>query len=142
MLFQCIYISKATEHFSEEELQKIMRSAYKNNESSEITGVLLYDKGFFMQVLEGDEKKVRETLARITADIRHTELRILMEQSIAEREFPKWSLALLKQHSKKLTSQYAKGIEEVNIALWDTPAKRFIDMFQSGVWHDKKTAVG
>lgn len=54
--------------------------------------MLLYKKGNFLQLLEGDEEAVRSLYARIRQDPRHRKHLSLLEGNIEERQFPTWSM--------------------------------------------------
>jgi hypothetical protein len=54
----------------EQELKAILKSSVKHNNLNGITGMLLYYRGGFMQVLEGGQCEVMETYTRIYNDKR------------------------------------------------------------------------
>lgn len=91
-MYFLIYISIATRPFSTEELVDLLEHARKNNLRANITGMLLYKNGNFMQVLEGEEKAVRALSAKIARDPRHHKMMTLLEGETQEREFPEWSM--------------------------------------------------
>ena len=76
-LIQLIYVSSATKEMSENELASILKSSAKNNEEREITGMLLYGQGRFIQVLEGESIEVEVLMSRINADPRHSFITII-----------------------------------------------------------------
>jgi hypothetical protein len=55
--------------------------------------MLLYKGGEFMQVLEGPDRTVRSLVQSITTDPRHFGLVTLIEEPIADREYPDWAMA-------------------------------------------------
>jgi len=55
MLSQIIYVSVRNANCSDEEIQKILESSNRNNGKLDITGVLLYSRNKFLQVLEGEK---------------------------------------------------------------------------------------
>jgi Sensors of blue-light using FAD len=57
--------------FSTEELTDLLRKSRDNNAALGITGMLLYKDGNFMQVLEGDEERVRALATKVSQDRRH-----------------------------------------------------------------------
>jgi hypothetical protein len=65
---------------------------HRNNRIRDITGMLLYKDGNFMQVLEGDEKVVRAAHGVIAADPRHRGLITLLQGVAPEPQFPNWSM--------------------------------------------------
>ncbi len=74
------------------ELEAILQESRENNSELGLTGMLLYYEGAFMQVLEGSEEVVRSLYMRIAQDPRHHRILPLLEEYIAERNFPDWSM--------------------------------------------------
>ena len=93
-MFQLVYISSAVQLFSKADLLELLARSRQNNEAAGLTGMLLYKEGSFMQVLEGEERAVLATHARIERDRRHRGLITLLKEPIAGRRFPEWSMAL------------------------------------------------
>jgi hypothetical protein len=54
--------------------------------------MLLYCSQSFLEMLEGEPAQLAATYERITADGRHTNLRLLMNIDISERVFPDWTM--------------------------------------------------
>jgi len=88
-----VYISSATHLFSDRELLDLLAQAREKNARLDITGMLLYKDGNFMQVLEGPEETVRNLYTTIRADARHHGLLKLMESSVTARTFSEWAMA-------------------------------------------------
>ncbi|TCT24237.1 BLUF domain-containing protein [Thiobaca trueperi] len=91
-LIHLIYVSTARQEYATPELEKILDSSVRHNQSQDITGMLLYTDGCFLQVLEGEAEAVDETYARIQADPRHFGLIELAREEIAQRSFDQWSM--------------------------------------------------
>ena len=89
-LYSLIYVSIAQDELSRQELLDLLRTSRENNERSDVTGLLLYKDGRFMQLLEGPEAAVCATYARIARDSRHYDVTILHEGKIEERDFDDW----------------------------------------------------
>jgi hypothetical protein len=87
-----VYCSQATTDFSPEELVELLELARHKNEPSGLTGMLLYSSQSFLQMLEGAHAALEQTYARIEADDRHANLRLLMNVDISERLFPDWTM--------------------------------------------------
>lgn len=94
-LIQLIYASSAWQLLSEDEILNILEVSRKNNAERNITGVLLYKGGNFLQVLEGDEEAVSRLYQTIERDQRHKGVIVLAKRKIAEREFPDWSMGFV-----------------------------------------------
>ncbi len=91
-LFSLTYVSSALKPFSKSELEQLLVVSRENNAERGVTGMLLYKEGNFMQVLEGDERKVRTLYEKISVDARHKDDIVLLQGPVAERQFPEWSM--------------------------------------------------
>ena len=91
-LINLIYVSSARTELAAKELLRILESSARRNTPQEVTGMLLYLNGSFMQVLEGEEAMVDETYARILRDPRHTGLVLIERAPINARSFGHWSM--------------------------------------------------
>jgi hypothetical protein len=91
-IFSIVYMSTATDLFSDDDLSAVLMSSRSNNVLTHLTGMLLYREGRFLQVLEGPEVFVRGRMSTITADPRHTGVRVLLEERIEQRRFPHWTM--------------------------------------------------
>lgn len=91
-LIELVYLSNALPHdFPDVELARILASARRRNAELGVTGVLLYQAGTFLQLLEGPADAVRHLYADIIHDDpRHRALVHCWEQPIAARSFPRW----------------------------------------------------
>ena len=92
-IVQLIYVSTATHQLEEDEIRKILESSVRRNTPQEVTGLLLYAYGSFMQVLEGGRAAVDETMSRIVADTRHHSIYVLSDRRVPTRDFGHWSMA-------------------------------------------------
>jgi len=73
-------------------LIELLEVCRRNNEAAQITGMLLYKGGNFIQVLEGEREAVRSVYERINLDPRHRGVLRLLEQTVEQRQFPNWSM--------------------------------------------------
>lgn len=86
-LFQLTYLSKSELHplGLHEELEIIQKDASHFNRDKQISGILVYRDGYFLQRLEGNRKEVIYLAERIAKDRRHSQFRILTQSAIKER---------------------------------------------------------
>jgi hypothetical protein len=91
-ILQVIYASAATREWTPEELLHLLHGARQRNTALGITGLLGYNTGTFLQLLEGPPARVRGLLRRIEKDPRHGELTVLLERVVQTRFFPDWSM--------------------------------------------------
>jgi hypothetical protein len=92
-MLSLIYVSTSVKLPSDEELLDILKVSRENNSSKDITGLLLYKGGNFMQVLEGPDESVEALYKKIEADPRHKDLNVLSREQISTRQFPAWQMA-------------------------------------------------
>ena len=91
-LMSLIYASRSTGCFREHEVPDLLQQIRIANAKQEITGMLLYIGGSFLQVLEGRPEVVDAAFSRILKDNRHTELTLIARKSIPERAFEGWTM--------------------------------------------------
>jgi hypothetical protein len=94
-MFYLIYISTAVELMKQDDLLSILDDSRRNNLRDEITGVLLYSEGIFMQALEGDEELVMALYKKIEKDQMHKNMIMLISGETEQRAFPDWSMAFI-----------------------------------------------
>ncbi len=87
-----IYCSQATHDIAPEELVALLELARASNERAGLRGMLLYCSQSFLQLLEGESAALDATYARITADDRHTNLRLLLDTEVSAPLFPDWTM--------------------------------------------------
>lgn len=97
-----IYISTSTRFFEECDLAEMLEQSRQQNARAGITGVLLYNKGTFFQVLEGEEEQVDKTFEKIKADPRHHNIIKMKKGHITERNFSDWSMGFTISASRSL----------------------------------------
>ncbi len=92
-LSHLIYVSSTSQLLTEDQLKEILVDAREHNEQHNITGMLLYNDGNVMQVIEGEEAEVTTLFNNISKDIRHTGIIVLVREAISQRDFPDWRMS-------------------------------------------------
>jgi len=87
-----IYTSQSLLDGNLAELDAIVERACVLNNSAGITGMLWADEDRFVQALEGDHDAVANTILRIRADSRHTDLEIVCDRPVTQRMFGTWAM--------------------------------------------------
>ena len=113
-MLSLLYVSSATQLFSEEDLKDLLQQSRANNTRLDLTGMLLYKDGNFMQVLEGPDDALTAVFAKIERDPRHHSVLPLLRQQIQEREFSSWSMGFknLKDANLQQTPGYSTFMNE------------------------------
>ncbi len=91
-MYYLVYSSVASGGLSEDDLRDILQSSQLRNADLNLTGMLLYCNGKFLQVLEGKKEDVHSLFYKISRDTRHRDLNVLLEGTIATRNFKNWSM--------------------------------------------------
>jgi len=76
-----------------EELTELLNQSRERNAERGVTGILMYCKHHFLQILEGPEVEVEALFEKISRDERHKEIRVLLRQSAERRDFTEWQMA-------------------------------------------------
>ena len=90
MLYSSCYISNSINLWEEEKLQDFFERVAKRNNVIDITGLLLYHEGTFVQLLEGEHTAVEALLDKIKSDRRHNQLTVMMDHQIRHRLYMKY----------------------------------------------------
>ncbi|MBT8178629.1 MAG: BLUF domain-containing protein [Eudoraea sp.] len=119
MFYQLTYRSRATQEISTEDIIDILRKSQSNNADKEITGCLVFNEGYFVQLLEGEKGDVQERFNVIEVDKRHDTIDILSEGESLERQFEDWTMAYLKlpdEAENKLENQVKSDLKALKEA--------------------------
>jgi len=97
MLVEFLYNSASvSSQLNNMDLDHILASARRRNVAEEITGMLLYYRGEFVQILEGEKKSVENIYDKfIGPDLRHTALNKVHQNTISHRSFSEWSMGFI-----------------------------------------------
>ncbi|MCH8488783.1 MAG: BLUF domain-containing protein [Oceanicaulis sp.] len=77
------------------ELASILEVSARRNPVLGVTGVLIYERGRFVQLLEGPAASVDALLDDIEMDVRHGLFQILWRTPADSRMFERWSMAFM-----------------------------------------------
>ena len=98
---QLVYASTAAEKVNQQTVENILVKSKENNERENLTGFLVFNSGFFLQVLEGCQESVNKVFCKIVRDERHSNVTILSYDDMYERSFPLWTMALATEVKRK-----------------------------------------
>lgn len=91
-MIQLSYASSASLPITAAGLLTILQQCYRHNPLQDVTGLLLYGNGTFLQALEGDEAVVAKLYETIASDPRHCNVTCLSRKTIDARAFPGWNM--------------------------------------------------
>lgn len=99
------YKSLATSSPGSADLQALVGQARARNRSLDVTGMLLFENGYFLQTLEGPPDKLDLLWSSIKRDVRHDHIEVLSEHIVPARVFSNWNLL----HYDRADRQSARG---------------------------------
>lgn len=88
------YKSVATATPRRGDINHLVGKARARNRSLDVTGMLLFEDGCFLQTLEGPPRAVAAVWSSIQRDQRHAHIEVLSEHIAASRLFSDWNLLL------------------------------------------------
>jgi len=117
-MLSLIYVSTSVKLLNDEELLDILKASRENNSSRDVTGLLLYKGGNFMQVLEGPDEVVEALYEMIKTDPRHKDVFVLSREQISNRQFPAWEMAFQNLDNPEVKNEpgYSQFLQDEFIA--------------------------
>lgn len=96
-LIRILYQSQSNLTRDRQELliEELLVRTRANNKRDGVTGLLVADDMWFVQVLEGAQKVVWQTFERIKKDQRHRSVLLLDARDVEKRDFADWSMSLV-----------------------------------------------
>ncbi len=102
-IFRIVYFSENHLDYDadgvEAQLETILKTSQSNNARDGVTGALIFDDLWFIQVLEGDRETVWKTFDRIRSDERHHSVTIVDARDVEAREYGEWSMGLITRNA-------------------------------------------
>lgn len=93
-LHSLVYSSLAKPGLNSEGIESLLLDARRNNGQHDITGLLLFHEGAFLQVLEGDRRTISNLFEKkLMRDPRHSCVTLFHDEQINQRQFQHWHLA-------------------------------------------------
>ena len=86
------YASRANPDVSAKDFNEILQQAQANNAANGITGMLTFNKDYFLQTVEGPRAQINRLLYGLIADQRHHDLQVIETRELKHREWAKWSM--------------------------------------------------
>lgn len=130
-LYYIIYVSYTNFEWDDKALKQLASTAKKRNEENDITGILLYGKNKFIQILEGPQFDVVLLFEKIKKDIRHKKISMIVEGSLEKRNFTDWQMGFKKSHHEQ--TEKTIGLSSVDDLIASITSKHlamgFLKMF-------------
>ena len=142
-LCQLVYISRITSTglSSPSTLNDISETAVERNQIDNVTGILCYGNGYFLQCVEGSEQALTNLKNRLLVDDRHKELKILDFSEITKRRFASWSLRSITLERWMTKEPELKKLMPFKPYEWDSKEwQKFLDVLQG--YYEEQTRTG
>ena len=110
MTYQIVYSSDAATPMQTGDLEELLDHARRSNAANGITGALVYAEGMFLQILEGDEVRVRDLMAKIRRDVRHDSVIVLREGEVPAAIFGSWKMAYVSATPQQVARWAGLGV--------------------------------
>lgn len=124
-----IYCSRSTISLENSlNLAELLGASARNNRRDEITGLLAYAEGMFIQAIEGTPPAVDRLMDRLRADTRHRDLTVLGEDFGSQRAFAVWAMETPKMRPER-TALLRKSVERCG-GSYGSALKLMLDMAQ------------
>lgn len=92
-LFTLTYVSSALGGLGPSALAQILSVAQSRNKAEDLTGILVFGDGGFVQTLEGPKAGLLRVFNSILKDRRHHGVMTVRQGAIEERAFADWTMA-------------------------------------------------
>lgn len=115
-MFYLIYMSSAVKPMNSDALSALLEQSRKSNLKLGITGMLIYQKGTFLQMLEGEKPAIMDLYNKILDDQRHTGVHTVLSGEIEKRNFEDWSMGFFNMDKAGEFPKYSDYIDK-NLAL-------------------------
>lgn len=127
MVYQVLYVSHSTNDMSQNDLDRLLSISRQNNRENQITGILMYNAGVFIQLIEGPPMKVLDLVDHIKKDRRHTNYRALIERTSKTRLYPAWDMKYVANEG--VSREWMNIIVGLNLAVVKDGRKTDIGQF-------------
>ena len=142
-LCQLVYISRITSTglSSPSTLNDISETAVERNQIDNVTGILCYGNGYFLQCVEGSEQALTNLKNRLIVDDRHKELKILDFSAITKRRFASWSLRSITLERWMTKEPELKQLMPFKPYEWGSDEwQKFLDVLQG--YYEEQNRIG
>ncbi len=144
-----VYRSRSTKQLKKDRVVAMSKHFAARNRDRDITGMLVFDGDYFMQVLEGPRQKITALYELIQTDPRHEEVVTVLDEPIYRRTFDDWGLGFIvinDEGGNQIISSdlsfdnqlYKLGLDNLK-QVDETRASMIIDAFAKGRWREAYT---
>lgn len=136
MLSTLIYRSKSLQNFSQTDIEKLSAKAFSNNVKLNVTGILLFDGEYFLQVLEGPSEAVNAIFKKLSNDPRHSNIVTMLHGHEGKHRFGSWGMYCVKVDDR-LAKDTLRWVPKYHYLKEDDRVVQIIEHFVKGHWKIK-----
>lgn len=104
-LRQLVYISDASYGLGRADIESILTTSRRNNAEAEVSGMLLYSSGIFIQALEGAPATIEKLYKTISDDRRHENVDTVSDRMVPTRSFSHWAMGFVEKPPEEVGKQ-------------------------------------
>lgn len=132
-----LYASQALNSLEENARLSLEKKSALYSDIKDITGVLVYRQGFFMQYLEGQESSVLDIFRKLRGHEHHFNVKVLSRGLIDRRLFSNWTMRVVKNHQATPSSQSLIDLFETVLSQ-NTQTSNEINLVLNRFWKDSE----
>ena len=129
------YVSTAAPNLSKKDIDDLLRTTEKKNNKKDFTGIFLFSKGNFLQILEGEKEHVQELFSKIKEDPRHYDVLIIFQEETGHGKFDRYTSSIISEDTRmtnKDVESYLSLVESLDPSV--RPSARYIlQKFTEGI---------
>lgn len=132
-IYHLVYVSRITSRAlaSASTLSSIAEVSIKNNKANNLSGVLCYGNGYFVQCVEGSEQALTQLKNRILVDDLNKDMQVLDFSAIAERCFSDWPMRSIALEPSMMNDANFKALIPMEPYSWNFGEwRQFLNILQ------------
>lgn len=122
-----------------DDLRRIKEQSQRNNPGRQVTGILLFDRGRFVQAIEGPPDSVASLLERISQDPRAGDVDVLLDLTLAARSFSEWAMWTgLLEAGAGATGEELRDFRDAYLRTFQPSGAEFVALLQQAMSHSEE----
>lgn len=110
-----VYVSSASEKLTEAEIHEILDYSKDWNNQHDITGILLFSEGNFLQVIEGEQTVLQNLFSNIKSDTRHKNMIKIFEKEIHREAYDGYDSEFLSENTKHQSAKLDHYVNHIKV---------------------------
>lgn len=115
MRYAISYVSTASSGLTENDIKDLLETTTGKNNSQNITGVLFCSDSNFFQLLEGEEKKIKELYSQIEKDPRHSNIIKIIEKPVSRPPYDGYICEVVSDETKYHLTQLEAYLHPIKV---------------------------